>query len=129
MGVTYQYNGKLKPVARSLRKSRNLAEVILWRELKNRQLDGLDFTRQTVIANFIGSLIFFNVDRIIFRSTSKVPLWEIVDDKECYECGTFGTCFRIVEWRGYNRRVVDKPQFRCEKCRNHKMKEIEVNLK
>ena len=78
----------------------------------------------TVIANFIGGLIFFWVDKFIFRVKSKYPLWEIKDDTVCYTCGKLGRCYRIVEWRGYNRRVVKNPQFRCETCKEQKMAEI-----
>ena len=78
----------------------------------------------TIIANLIGGLIFFWVDRFIFRVSSKVPLWEIKDDAVCYSCGETGRCFRIVEWRGYNRRQVKNPQFRCEKCKEIKMQEV-----
>lgn len=34
----------------------------------------------TIIANLIGGLIFFWVDKIIFRSVTKTPYWEIRDD-------------------------------------------------
>ena len=53
MGITYIYNGKLKDRARELRQGKNLAEALLWRELKDAQFCGLDFTRQAVVDNFI----------------------------------------------------------------------------
>ena len=83
----------------------------------------------TVIANFIGGLIFFWVDKFIFRVKSKIPLWEIMDETVCYSCGTKGRCYRIVEWRGYNRRVQTNPQFRCDVCKDKKMAEIAGKLK
>jgi len=78
----------------------------------------------TVIANLIGGLIFFWVDKFIFRVSSKVPLWEIRDNTACHVCGNVGKSYRIVEWRGYNRRLSKDPQFRCEKCKDEKMSEI-----
>jgi very-short-patch-repair endonuclease len=47
------YNPKLKTRARNLRKAGNLAEVLLWNQLKRKQLLGLDFDRQRVIGNYI----------------------------------------------------------------------------
>ena len=47
------YNKLLKECARELRKAGNLAEVLLWQQLKGKQFLGLDFTRQQVIGSFI----------------------------------------------------------------------------
>jgi len=47
------YNRKLTGYARDLRKARNLAEALLWNELKNGKFHGLDFDRQKIIGNFI----------------------------------------------------------------------------
>ena len=74
----------------------------------------------TIIANLIGGLIFFWIDRFIFRSLSKDPLWEIRDDIECADCGRQGRGYRIAEWLNYNRRQDKKPQFRCEECKDKK---------
>lgn len=57
-GVVYRklnlpFNPKLKQRARDLRKSGNLAEVILWIEIKSKKLNGLDFDRQKIIGNYI----------------------------------------------------------------------------
>ncbi len=59
-GVLFEYpklqlpfNPKLKEKARELRKAGNLSEVILWNNLKNKQLLGYDFTRQQIIGNYI----------------------------------------------------------------------------
>jgi len=91
-------------------------------------LSSLHVTIATIIANLIGGLIFFWVDRFIFRIVSKTPLWEIQEETTCVDCGTFGTGFRIVEWRGYNRRKVENPQWRCDKCRKIKMEKISGNI-
>jgi len=82
----------------------------------------------TIIANLIGGLIFFWVDRFIFRSLSKEPLWEIRDDIVCFDCGKKGRGYRIAEWLGYNRRQDINPQFRCEECKDIKAKEVKNKI-
>ena len=47
------YNPKLKVLARKLRKDMTLSEVLLWQELKGKQLLGYDFDRQRPIDNYI----------------------------------------------------------------------------
>ncbi|MCL2540804.1 MAG: DUF559 domain-containing protein [Firmicutes bacterium] len=47
------YNPKLKQRASELRKAGNLSEVLLWMQLKNQQLNGLNFDRQRIIGNYI----------------------------------------------------------------------------
>ncbi|MBI4657020.1 MAG: endonuclease domain-containing protein [Elusimicrobia bacterium] len=47
------YNPALKEKARELRKQGNLSEVLLWNQLKKRQMLGFDFTRQQIIGNYI----------------------------------------------------------------------------
>jgi very-short-patch-repair endonuclease len=47
------YNPKLKAVARMLRKNMTLSEVLLWQEIKGKQLLGVDFDRQRPIDNYI----------------------------------------------------------------------------
>ncbi|MDA0196238.1 MAG: endonuclease domain-containing protein [Bacteroidetes bacterium] len=47
------YNPKLKLLARNLRKNMTLGEVLLWNELRNKQMLGFDFDRQRPIDEFI----------------------------------------------------------------------------
>lgn len=47
------YDPNLKQLARNLRKNSTLAEVLLWRELKGKQVKGYDFHRQKPIDKFI----------------------------------------------------------------------------
>jgi very-short-patch-repair endonuclease len=47
------YNPKLKQLARNLRINSTLSEVLLWNELKGKQLKGYQFMRQKPIGNFI----------------------------------------------------------------------------
>ena len=48
-----QYNPRLKGLARELRNNSTLAEVLLWRELKGKQMMGYDFHRQKPYDEYI----------------------------------------------------------------------------
>jgi len=77
-------------------------------------LSGMNPLVVTVIANFIGSCIFFFVDRIIFRPKPlKFPLWEIQNDVVCVDCGILGEGRRVVLSRHYDRTYAKK-EFRCQ---------------
>jgi very-short-patch-repair endonuclease len=43
----------LKQLARKLRRTGNLSEVLLWQQLKGKKFKGLNFNRQKVISGFI----------------------------------------------------------------------------
>jgi very-short-patch-repair endonuclease len=47
------YNPTLRARARTLRRAGNLAEVLLWNQLKRKKFQGLDFDRQKIIGNYI----------------------------------------------------------------------------
>jgi very-short-patch-repair endonuclease len=47
------YNSKLVPLAKKLRKNMTFSEVLLWQELKGKQMLGYDFDRQRPIDNYI----------------------------------------------------------------------------
>src|SRR6056297_314061 len=47
------YNPKLIPLARALRKQGTFAEVLLWTYLKGKQMQGYRFTRQKPIGEYI----------------------------------------------------------------------------
>lgn len=79
----------------------------------------------TIIANFIGGLIFFWVDKIIFKKKSDVPLWEIKDDVICYDCHKKTKGYRIVEWGKYDKSEDKNPQYRCADCSIEKMKIVD----
>ena len=48
----FYYNKKLIPLARANRNAGNLAEALLWRELKQNNL-GVSFVRQQTIGNYV----------------------------------------------------------------------------
>ncbi len=47
------FNPNLKERARELRKAGNLAEIIFWKQVRNKQFLGLDFDRQKIVGNYI----------------------------------------------------------------------------
>jgi very-short-patch-repair endonuclease len=51
--MSLPYNPALKERAKALRCAGNLAEVLLWNQLKRKQFLGLDFDRQKIIGNYI----------------------------------------------------------------------------
>jgi adenine specific DNA methylase Mod/very-short-patch-repair endonuclease len=59
------FNPELKERAKELRKAGNLSEVLLWEQLKNKQLLGLDFDRQKIIGNYIVDFYCKNLGVVI----------------------------------------------------------------
>jgi very-short-patch-repair endonuclease len=47
------YNPELKELAKELRRNMTLSEVLLWNELKQKNMLGYDFDRQRPIGNYI----------------------------------------------------------------------------
>ncbi len=47
------YNPKLKEIARKLRNNSTLSEVLLWQQIKNRQIRGYKFLRQKPINEYV----------------------------------------------------------------------------
>ncbi len=87
-------------------------------------LSNMDTLTATIIANFIGGLIFFWVDKIIFKKKSDIPLWEIKEDVECFDCHNTTKGYRIVEWGNYDRSEDKKPEYRCRECSIKKMETV-----
>lgn len=77
-------------------------------------------TWNTIIANFIGGLIFFWVDKFIFTSKATNPQWEVAEDIVCTDCGKLSRGYRIVRAKGYDKTKDKFPEFRCEKCSSTK---------
>lgn len=90
-------------------------------------LSNMNTLTATIIANLIGGLIFFWVDKIIFKKKSDVPLWEIKENVKCHDCNKVDRGYRIVEWGNYDRTEDKNPQYRCKKCSINKMKIIKNN--
>jgi hypothetical protein len=87
-------------------------------------LSCLDKITGTVIANFIGGLIFFWVDKIIFTSDSLSIQWEVKDTVLCTDCGRKARGYRIIRTKGYDKTYDAAPEFRCEECSQRKTEEL-----
>ena len=94
-----------------------LAVVLIW-------LDSLGALAATVVANLIGGLIFFWVDRFIFTSSAIDPSWEVREQVQCADCGAVSRGYRLVRSGGYDRSADPAPQFRCEACSTRKTAEL-----
>lgn len=84
-------------------------------------------TWSTVLANFIGGLIFFWVDRWIFRKTDILSgeLWEIKQNTFCVDCGQeLDKGCRLVKADNYDRLNDKNPEYRCPQCSQAKYKEV-----
>ena len=83
----------------------------------------LGATWTTVIANFIGGLIFFWIDRWIFARTDilRGEVWETLFNIACADCGKAAERgYRLVKKSDYDRSEDRKPQFRCAECSRKK---------
>jgi len=77
------------------------------------------------IANLIGGLIFFWVDRWIFTGKTLPPLWEVAENIVCVDCRKKSPRgYRLVLALNYNRRKEQSPEFRCEPCSIKKTEEL-----
>ncbi|MBD1385647.1 endonuclease domain-containing protein [Mucilaginibacter rigui] len=59
------YNQNLKQLARNLRNDSTLGEVLLWKELRNKQMCGFDFHRQKPLLNYIVDFYCYELGLII----------------------------------------------------------------
>jgi hypothetical protein len=80
----------------------------------------------SAVANFIGGLIFFWVDRFIFTSEKLGTIWQVKDNVKCSDCGKITRGYRLVKTKNYDRtRAI--PQFRCEECSIKKTEALKKN--
>ncbi len=59
------YNPKLKEQARKLRKNMTLGEVLLWKQIKGKQLLGYDFHRQKPVGDYIVDFICIQLGLVV----------------------------------------------------------------
>lgn len=76
-----------------------------------------------IIANLIGSLIFYPLDKFIFTSKRLSTEWD-VDCGYCFDCKKYGRVYRIIRAKNYDKSNDPTPKWRCEKCSEIKAKEI-----
>jgi len=87
----------------------------------------LGATWATILANFIGGMIFFWVDRWIFRYTNILhgEIWEVRPDILCADCGApADRGYRLVKAKNYDRTGDRQPEFRCHECSRKKYEEV-----
>ena len=94
-----------------------LAVVLYW-------LAGLGALAATIVANFIGGLIFFWVDRFIFTSETLAAQWEVKVEVRCVDCGKIARGYRLVRAKSYDKSNDPAPEFRCEACSKRKSEEL-----
>lgn len=75
------------------------------------------------VANLIGGLIFFWVDKFIFTSKLLAPQWEVKENIPCVDCGKLARGYRLVKAKNYNREN-SAPEFRCETCSQKKLEKL-----
>ena len=90
-----------------------LAVTLIW-------LSEVNMVIATIVANFIGSMIFFWVDRKIMETPIGLALWEIKEDVVCVDCGKVSTGYRLVQTKNYDRIKDPSPEFRCKECSDKK---------
>jgi hypothetical protein len=77
----------------------------------------------TIIANVIGGLIFFWVDRFIFTSSLLAAQWEVRENILCVDCGKIARGYRLVRTKNYDKTDA-VPEFRCEACSQRKTEDL-----
>ena len=77
-----------------------------------------------IVANLIGGLIFFWVDRFIFTSATLDAQWEVKENICCVDCGKTTRGYRLVRTQTYDRSDDPEPEFRCEECSIKKSDEL-----
>lgn len=83
--------------------------------------------RSTVVANLIGGLIFFWVDRCIFTARTKEPVWEVRESAPCSDCGRMARGYRLVTAGNYDKSRDPRPEFRCEACSSRKLQTLRLH--
>lgn len=81
----------------------------------------------SAIANLIGGLIFFWVDRFIFKDKSRYDVWQVEENINCADCGTLCRGYRLVKSKNYNRENTNNIEFRCENCSTKKYNRMKDN--
>jgi hypothetical protein len=101
-----------------------LAPIVAWfkgsQHIFGTPIDWLAAT----VANLIGGLIFFWVDRFIFTTHKLEDQWEVRENIACVDCGTVTRGYRIVKTRNYDRTKDPRPEFRCEQCSEKKTQQL-----
>lgn len=80
----------------------------------------------SAVANLIGGLIFFWIDKWIFKIPILGPMWEIKANIECADCKKMCRGFRLVKTSNYDKTHDAEPEFRCDDCSKRKLEELKL---
>jgi hypothetical protein len=94
-----------------------LALVLVW-------LSHMNEWFATIVANLIGGLIFFWVDRFIFTAPILQDQWDVRENIKCVDCSRITRGYRLVRTKNYDRTKDTCPEFRCEQCSQKKIQEL-----
>ena len=75
----------------------------------------------TIVANLIGGMIFFWVDKFIFTNIA-IEMWHIKEGT-CDKCGNVGHLWRLVLAKDYDKRN-ETPKFLCITCSKKRTDEL-----
>ena len=75
----------------------------------------------TIVANLIGGMIFFWVDRFIFTNVA-IEMWHLKEGI-CDKCRKSGHLWRLVLAKNYDKRK-ENPKFLCMKCSKKRTDEL-----
>jgi hypothetical protein len=83
-----------------------------------------DSISSAVVANFIGSLVFYWVDLYTFLSGTLTHQWEVKENITCHDCNAeTPRGYRLVVAPKYNR-MKHIPHFRCQSCSINKTDQL-----
>jgi DNA-directed RNA polymerase subunit RPC12/RpoP len=79
----------------------------------------------SIIANLIGGLIFFWIDKIIFTNKKLGSTWHVMENIVCVDCGKpVPRGYRLVKSCNYDK-TSGKSEYRCENCSIKKAHELQ----
>jgi very-short-patch-repair endonuclease len=96
------YNPKLKELARDLRNNSTRSEIVLWKQLKGKELFGYDFHRQKPLLNFIADFYCYELKLVIeldgySHQFEEVQIKDEFKQKELEDLGLTVLRFQDVE--------------------------------
>ena len=94
--MSLPFNPNLKDRAKALRKAGNLAEVLFWKKVKNKQFKGYDFDRQKIVGNYIVDFYCSNCQVVIeIDGSSHIGKEEYDAERDAYLMGLGLTVIHI----------------------------------
>jgi hypothetical protein len=100
-----------------------LAPIVAWFTHSGSIFGSKESWIGSAVANLIGGVIFFWIDKFIFTSSKLGPVWQVKENIKCVDCGIITRCYRLVKTKNYDRTNAP-PQFRCEECSIKKSEQL-----